>query len=140
MLVVAAALLAASISLTGIHMTNKNIEKTKISAVIVQGDDLKSLHEVRYEWNGKIVERRPLDVYFRKLGDIGDRVNVYVANDYPDRVFMSRHGDDLISSAEFMGGWGLLLLIILIGERQLLTRINKLEKLQTKDAQNKEDK
>ncbi|CAM3032196.1 hypothetical protein GHI93_02305 [Lactococcus hircilactis] len=129
MLVVAAALLASSISFIGIHMANKNLEKTKTSAVIIEGDDLRAIHEVSFEWKGQTIRRRPLDVYFSKLGDAGEKIDVYVVNKYPDRVFLDQDGHGLIRTAELMGGWGLLLLIILLGERQLLNRINRLEKL-----------
>ena len=130
MLVVAAALLAAAISLTGAHMANKNLEKTKITGTIVPGESVRSIHAVRYEWHGETLVKRPIDVYFHKLGDTGDKITVYVANAHPERLFTTERGDALITTAGFMGGWGLLLLVILIAERQLLTRIQRLEKLE----------
>lgn len=135
MLIVATAMVVGAISLTGIHIANKNIEKTAVSGQIIYGDDLRAVHEVRYEWQGKTMERRPLDVYFRQLGDVGDKVTVYVENAHPERIFVSRTGDDLMSSAAFMGGWGLLLFIILLGERQLMSRMKRLEALGEKEKE-----
>jgi hypothetical protein len=135
MFIVAAAMLVGAISLTGIHLANKNIEKTPVSGQIIYGDDLRSVHEVRYEWQGKTLERRPLDVYFRKLGDVGDKVTIYVENAHPERIFLSRQGNDLMSSAAFMGGWSLLLFVILLGERQLMSRMKRLEELEQKEKE-----
>lgn len=139
MLIVAVALIASAISQIGVHMANKNLEKTKTTATIIQGDDFRFIHEVEFEWDGKTIERRPLDVYFSKLGDSGDKVSVYVVDKYPNRVFLTPNGDGLIHTASIMGGWGILLLVILLGERQLLNRINKLEKID-KEAEEREIK
>lgn len=130
MLIVALALLGSGLFLIGVHTANKNSEKTSITGTIVYGDDLRSVHEVRYKWHGKTIERRPLDVYFHKLGDVGDKIPIYVENAHPTRIFVSPKGNDLINSAAFMSGWGLLLIIILIGEHQMMSRIRHLEKLE----------
>jgi hypothetical protein len=127
MLIVASGMLAGAIFLIGVHQANKNQEKTPVSAQIVYGDDVKVFHDVKYEFNGKIHQNRPLDVYFRKLGDTGDRITVYVVNAHPTRVFTSKNGQDLVNSAAVLGGWSLILFLILFGEHQLLSRIKMLE-------------
>ena len=140
MLVVAILMLGAGIFLIGVHMANKNLPKTAVTGQIVAGDDLRAIHEVRYQWEGKTIERRPLDIYFRKLGNIGDKMTVYVANDHPYRVFTSQRGDDLVRTAGFMGGWSLLLFIILLGERQLMTRMDTLEELVEEEKEEDQNK
>ncbi|MFC4652335.1 hypothetical protein ACFO26_05375 [Lactococcus nasutitermitis] len=127
MLIVALAMLGSAIFLTGVHMANKNLEKTPVQAKIVYGDDLRSFHEARYTFDGKKHQVRPLDAYFHKLGNEGETITVYVANKYPERVFITPKGNELIQTAAFMGGWSLLLLIILLGERQLLNRMKRIE-------------
>lgn len=127
MLIVAIAMLGGASFLIGVHQANKNLEKTAVPAKIVYGDDVKAIHEVTYEFGGKTYMRRPLDVYFRTLGDEGDKITVYVVNDHPDRVFTTRTGDSLKESATVLGGWSLILFLILFGEQQLLRRMKTLE-------------
>ena len=88
---------------------------------------LLGLHEVTYSFEGKEHQKRPLDVYFRKLGDDGKKITVYVAKDHPTRIFISKTGRPLIDSAGLIGGWSLVLLLILFGEHQLLRRMKMLE-------------
>ncbi|AYG00194.1 MULTISPECIES: hypothetical protein [Lactococcus] len=126
-LIVAIAMLGGASFLIGVHQANKNLEKTPVSGKIVYGDDVKAIHEVSYEFEGKHFVRRPLDVYFRKLGDEGDKITVYVVNDHPSRVFTSQRGDDLQDSAALLGGWSLVLFLILFGEHQLIKRMKILE-------------
>ncbi|GBG97110.1 DUF3592 domain-containing protein [Lactococcus termiticola] len=135
MLIVGIGLLASSIFLTGVHIANKNLEKSPTQGLIVRGDDIRSVHEVRYSFEGKNYERRPLDAYFRSLGQEGEKLTVYVANKYPERVFLSRTADGLLSTAGFMAGWGILLLVILLGEHQLMSRIKLLEEKTGKEEE-----
>ena len=72
-------------------------------------------------------EKSPLDVYFRKLGNAGEKIKVYVVEDHPTRIFISKTGRPLIDSAGLIGGWSLVLLLILFGEHQLLRRMKMLE-------------
>lgn len=88
---------------------------------------MKAIHEVSYKYDGNEYQKRPLDVYFRRLGDEGDKITVYVAQDHPTRIFISRTGRPLIDSAGLIGGWSLVLLLILFGEHQLLRRMKILE-------------
>lgn len=127
MLIVAIAMLGGAAFLIGIHQSNKNLAKTPVSAQIIRGDDVKAIHAVKYEFEGKTHKRRPLDVYFRKLGQEGEKLTVYVVNAHPNRVFISEKGDALIESAALIGGWSLVLLLILFGEHQLLRRMKILE-------------
>lgn len=129
MFIVAVAMLGGALFLIGLHQANKNLEKTPITAQIVYGDDLKSVHEVSYQFEGKKYVRRPLDVYFRKLGSKGEKVTVYVVNDRPSRVFLTKSGKGLIDSAGLFGGWSLVLFLILFGEYQLMRRMKMLEKV-----------
>ena len=121
MFVVAVAMLGGALFLLGLHQTNKNLEK------IVYGTEVKAIHEVTYSFEGKEYQKRPLDVYFRKLGDDGKKITVYVAKDHPTRIFISKTGRPLIDSAGLIGGWSLVLLLILFGEHQLLRRMKMLE-------------
>ena len=121
MFVVAVAMLGGALFLIGIHQTNKNLEKTAVSGQI------KAIHEVSYVFEGKEYQKRPLDVYFRKLGNAGEKIKVYVVEDHPTRIFISKTGRPLIDSAGLIGGWSLVLLLILFGEHQLLRRMKMLE-------------
>ncbi|MCL2858761.1 MAG: hypothetical protein FWF42_03625 [Streptococcaceae bacterium] len=125
MLIVAIGMIVVAGTMTGLHMANKNIEKTTLTGKIVTGDE--GLREVQYNFQDKKLQNRPLDTYFRSLGSVGDSITVYVENSHPERIFISNHGDSLLETAGFMVGWGLLLGVILIGERQLMTRIKVLE-------------
>ena len=127
MFVVAVAMLGGALFLIGIHQTNKNLEKTPVSGKIVYGTDVKAIHEVSYSFEGKEFQKRPLDVYFRKLGNNGEKITVYVVKDHPTRIFISSTGKALIDSAGLIGGWSLVLLLILFGEHQLLRRMKILE-------------
>jgi len=127
MFVVAVAMLGGALFLLGLHQTNKNLEKTAVSGRIVYGTEVKAIHEVSYVFEGKEYQKRPLDVYFRKLGSAGEKIKVYVAKDHPTRVFISKTGRPLIDSAGLIGGWSLVLLLILFGEHQLLRRMKMLE-------------
>ena len=114
MFIVAVAMLFGALFLLGIHQ-------------IVYGTDVKAIQEVSYKYDGNEYQKRPLDVYFRRLGDEGDKITVYVAQDHPTRIFISRTGRPLIDSAGLIGGWSLVLLLILFGEHQLLRRMKILE-------------
>ena len=103
------------------------LEKIPVSGKIVYGTEVKAIHEVTYSFEGKEHQKRPLDVYFRKLGDDGKKITVYVAKDHPTRIFISKTGRPLIDSAGLIGGWSLVLLLILFGEHQLLRRMKMLE-------------
>ncbi len=127
MFIVAVAMLFGALFLLGIHQTNKSLEKTAVSGKIIYGTDVKAIHEVSYKYDGNEYQKRPLDVYFRRLGDEGDKITVYVAQDHPTRIFISRTGRPLIDSAGLIGGWSLVLLLILFGEHQLLRRMKILE-------------
>ena len=127
MLVVAVAMLGGAIFLIGVHQANKNLEKTAVSGKIIYGRDVKGIHEVSYYFEGEKYQKRPLDVYFRKLGDEGKEITVYIVNAHPTRIFISYTGQALIDSAGLMGGWSLILLLILFGEQQLLRRMKILE-------------
>lgn len=127
MFVVAVAMLGGALFLIGIHQTNKNLEKTAVSGQIVYGTEVKVIHEVSYVFEGKEYQKRPLDVYFRKLGNAGEKIKVYVVEDHPTRIFISKTGRPLIDSAGLIGGWSLVLLLILFGEHQLLRRMKMLE-------------
>lgn len=144
MLVVAIAMLAAAIFLTGVHMANKNLEKVAVTGQIVQGRDVQSIHEVKYSFQGQVHSRRPLDSYFRSLGQVGDKLQVYVSVKYPERVFVTRQGDGFMDTAGFMAGWGILLGVILLGEYQLSSRIKRLEdnisRQQSKKFDNSDEK
>ncbi len=107
MFVVAVAMLGGALFLIGIHQTNKNLEKTAVSGQIVYGTEVKAIHEVSY--------------------DDGKKIPVYVAKDHPTRIFISKTGRPLIDSAGLIGGWSLVLLLILFGEHQLLRRMKMLE-------------
>ena len=128
LLVVGIALIAGSLFFTGVHMANKNLEKQETTGIIVRGDD--GLKEVSYQFDGKELRARPLDTYFRSLGNINDKLTVYVEVEHPERIFITYHGDNLMSIMGFMAGWGLLLLIILLGERQLMKRMKNLEQIE----------
>lgn len=127
MFVVAVAMLGGALFLLGLHQTNKNLEKIPVSGKIVYGTEVKAIHEVTYSFEGKEHQKRPLDIYFRKLGDDGKKITVYVAKDHPTRIFISKTGRPLIDSAGLIGGWSLVLLLILFGEHQLLRRMKMLE-------------
>ena len=113
MFVVAVAMLGGALFLLGLHQTNKNLEKVPVSGKIVYGTEVKAIHEVTYSFEGKEYQKRPLDVY--------------VAKDHPTRIFISKTGRPLIDSAGLIGGWSLVLLLILFGEHQLLRRMKMLE-------------
>ncbi|MEY8538666.1 hypothetical protein AALM99_09450 [Lactococcus muris] len=129
--VVGLALLSGALVFTGVHMANKNVIKTEVSGIIVRGDE--GFKEVNYTFEGIEHQVRPLDTYFRKLGTIDDKIKVYVDNNRPGRAFLTYHGDGLMRTAGILAGWGLLLLIILLGERQLMGRMRKLEELADKE-------
>ncbi|MBD5824303.1 MULTISPECIES: hypothetical protein [Lactococcus] len=127
LLVVGLALISGSLFFTGVHMANKNVTKTETQGVIVRGDE--ALKEVNYTFEGVSHQVRPLDTYFRNLGTVDTKIKIYVDNEHPERIFLTYRGDGLMRTAGILAGWGLLLLVILLGERQLMSRMKKLEQL-----------
>lgn len=136
LIIVGTLLIAGALFFTGVHMANKNLEKTETSGIIIKGDE--GLHEVSYEFDGKNFQQRPLDTYLRDLGTVGEKVEIFVVNDHPERIFSSYHGDELMRTSGIMAGWGLLLLILFFGERQLMKRMKTLEKLADEDEDKEE--
>lgn len=124
MLIVAVVMLGFSATFVGIHMANRNLAKTEITATVVKTDTYK---RVKFDWKGQAEKRRPLDSIFKDLGPVNSKIQVFVTNKYPDRVFISEDASAMLYMAGFMAGWSLLLFIILIGEYQLMSRIKKLE-------------
>lgn len=131
LLVVGLALISGGLFFSGVHIVNKNLQKTETTGVIVRGDE--AFKEVSYTFEGVERQVRPLDTYFRNLGTVGSEIKIYVEHKYPERIFLTYRGEGMLRTAGVIAGWGLLLLVILLGERQLMSRMKKLEELSAEE-------